>query len=174
MRARTISHHPVEAEGVASRPRVRREKEMPTKRRIRVAAASSLLALGALGLIACGGGDDETTTSVVTDTVAADEEAITEVVDQFIAAFGRKDGEAACSYISEQGQNLGGPAETTPCAEVLGSGARVAKNSFLGRIPSLTVSEVTVTGDTATVAFEQQAPDLPMIRDGDDWLIDWR
>src|SRR5215207_9821582 len=39
------------------------------KRRIRVAAASSLLALGALGLIACGGGDDETTTSVVTETV---------------------------------------------------------------------------------------------------------
>jgi hypothetical protein len=39
------------------------------KRRIRVAAASSLLALAALGLIACGGGDDETTTSVVTETV---------------------------------------------------------------------------------------------------------
>ena len=38
------------------------------KRRIRVAAASSLLALGVLGLNACGGGD-ETTTSVVTQTV---------------------------------------------------------------------------------------------------------
>jgi hypothetical protein len=32
------------------------------KRRIRVAAASSLLALGALGLVACGGDDDEETT----------------------------------------------------------------------------------------------------------------
>jgi hypothetical protein len=38
------------------------------KRTIRAAATSSLLALGALGLDACGG-DDETTTSVVTETV---------------------------------------------------------------------------------------------------------
>jgi hypothetical protein len=33
------------------------------KRRIRVASASSLLALGAFGLDACGGGDDKTVTS---------------------------------------------------------------------------------------------------------------
>src|SRR5215207_1018864 len=45
------------------------------KRRIRVAAASSLLALGALGLIACGGGDDETTTSVVTETVTVEKKS---------------------------------------------------------------------------------------------------
>ena len=48
------------------------------KRRIRIAAASSLLALGALGLVACGGDDDEETTEAsagrvtVTTSDAAD------------------------------------------------------------------------------------------------------
>ena len=41
------------------------------KRRIRIAAASSLLALGALGLIACGGGDDKTVTSEVSSIATA-------------------------------------------------------------------------------------------------------
>jgi hypothetical protein len=39
-----------------------REKEIPMKLGIRVAAASSLLALATLGLIACGGDDEDGTT----------------------------------------------------------------------------------------------------------------
>jgi hypothetical protein len=135
--------------------------------------------VGASGLLlGCGGDDDN-----------SDEEAITEVWDQFAAAVGQKDGERACSYLSEQGQKFvrGQPVEMTECAENL-SGP-VAKGSTFGRIPSVTVSEVTVTGDTATVTFEQPQggptpeaasrcaspscfPRFAMIRDGDEWLID--
>ncbi len=120
----------------------------------------AVLVVGASGLSVGCGDEDE----------ASDEEAITEVVDQFTAAVGQRDGETACSYLSEKGQKqMGGP-EMIACAEVLVSGD-AAKNSTLGRIPSLTVSEVTVTGDTATVAFEQPER-FTMIRDGDGWLID--
>jgi hypothetical protein len=101
--------------------------------------------VGASGLLlGCGGDDDN-----------SDEEAITEVWDQFAAAVGQRDGERACSYLSEQGQKFirGRPIEMTECAERL-SGAVVGGGTF-ARIPSVTVSEITVTGDTGTVTFEQ-------------------
>jgi hypothetical protein len=48
----------------------------------------------------------------------------------------------------------------------------VTKNSTFGRIPSVTVSEVTVTGDTATVTFDQpHFTRFTAVRDGDQWLI---
>ena len=126
-----------------------------------MSAAVAVLVVGASGLlVGCGDGDE-----------ASDEEAITEVVDQFTAAVGQKDGETACSHLSERGQKQAGGPEMIECAEVLGS-HNVAKRSTLGLIPSLTVSKVTVTGDTATVAFEHPNQSFTMIRDGDGWLID--
>jgi plastocyanin len=58
------------------------------KRRIRVAAASSLLALGGLGMVACGGGDDDddegaatqaTTTATTTEEAAVGGGGATEI-----------------------------------------------------------------------------------------------
>jgi plastocyanin len=45
------------------------------KRKIRVAAASSVLALGALGLVACGGGDDDDEDTVATQETTTEEAA---------------------------------------------------------------------------------------------------
>ena len=62
------------------------------KRSIRIAAASSLLALGALGLVACGGGDDDETSN---------EEEITQVGNEWAPLFA-EDAPDACDYMFPQ------------------------------------------------------------------------
>jgi hypothetical protein len=129
--------------------------------------------VGATGLLlGCSGDDDN-----------SDEEAITEVWDQFSAAVGQHDGERACSYLSKQGQkqvsreaqlpdSAGGRKVTmSECAEVFRG--RAANGSTFGRIPSVTISEVTVAGDTATVTFDQPLfTRFTAVRNGDQWLIE--
>lgn len=129
--------------------------------------------VGASGLLlGCSGDDDN-----------SDEEAIREVWDQFSAAVGQHDGERACSYLSEQGQkqvagrearlpNSAGGREVKSIECVAPIRGRVAKGSTFGRIPSVTISEVTVAGDTATVTFDQPSfTRFTAVRDGDQWLI---
>jgi hypothetical protein len=121
------------------------------------------------------------------DDDSSDEEAIREVWDQFSAAVGQHDGERACSYISKQGQkqvsregqlpdSAGGRKLTmSECAAPFRGRARdrAAKGSTFARIPSVTVSEVTVDGDTATITFDQPSfTHFTAVRDGDEWLID--
>src|SRR5215207_3245844 len=130
--------------------------------------------VGASGLLlGCSGDDDN-----------SDEEAIREVWDQFSGAVGQHDGERACSCLSKQGQkqvggrearlpNSAGGGKVTMSECVAPIRGRVAKGSTFGRIPSVTVSEVTVTGDTATVTFDQPSfTRFTAVRDGDQWLID--
>jgi hypothetical protein len=128
--------------------------------------------VGATGLLlGCSGDDDN-----------SDEEAITEVWDQFSAAVGQHDGQRACSYISKQGQkqvsreaqlpdSAGGRKVTmSECAEVFRS--RAANGSTFARIPSVTISEVKVDGDTATITFDQPSfTRFTAVRNGDQWLI---
>jgi hypothetical protein len=128
--------------------------------------------VGATGLLlGCSGDDDN-----------SDEEAITEVWDQFSAAVGQHDGQRACSYISKQGQkqvsreaqlpdSAGGRKVTmSECAEVFRG--RAANGSTFVRIPSVTISEVTVDGDTATITFDQHSfTRFTAVRNGDQWLI---
>lgn len=132
--------------------------------------------VGASGLLlGCSGDDDN-----------SDEEAITEVWDQFSAAVGQHDGERACSYISKQGwkqvsregqlpDSAGGRKVTmSECAEPFRGRPRdrAARGSAFARIPSVTVSEVTVDGDTATITFDQPSfTHFTAVRDGDQWLI---
>jgi hypothetical protein len=126
-------------------------------------------------LLGCSGDDDN-----------SDEEAIREVWDQFSAAVGQHDGERACSYISKQGQkqvsregqlpdSAGGRKVTmSECAAPFRGRARDrAPGSAFARIPSVTVSEVSVDGDTATITFDQPSfPRFTAVRDGDQWLIE--
>jgi len=128
--------------------------------------------VGASGLlIGCSGDDDN-----------SDEEAIREVWDQFSAAVGQHDGERVCSYISKQGQKQvsceaqlpdsagGRKVPMSECAEVFRG--RAANGSTFGRIPSVTVSEVTAAGDTATITFDQRSfTRFTAVRNGDQWLI---
>jgi hypothetical protein len=126
------------------------------KRRIRVAAASSLLALGALGLVACGGDDDETTTEIpgeaqaaaLQDEIAglADEEQIKRVGAAWARSFAAGDA-GACAYFHP---------DIVPAAA---SCSQFREGAFIGSIRiqrsygGASVVNVTVKGETARAEF---------------------
>lgn len=102
-------------------------------------------------LFGCGGGG------------TSDEDQVRQVVDQFTAALAQRDGETAWSYLTDDlQQKYGDSSRVVSCASMLGANS----------VPeSLTISKATVTGTTATVAFQNSANVLNLTKVGDSWLI---
>jgi hypothetical protein len=131
--------------------------------------------LTALALVAtivavtgCGGGDG-----------ASDEDQVRDAVDQFTAAVRDSDEDLCASLVAPGGniadqvraaerlQNTGTVKEITGI-DIGACGFGKAAND----IAALTTSKVVVTGDTATVAFENSTATFRLVNDGDEWKVE--
>jgi hypothetical protein len=130
--------------------------------------------LTALALVAtvatitgCGGGDD-----------TSDEDQVRDAVEQFTAGVGSSD-EDLCASLVAPGGNIAG--QVRAAERVKPGVAKEITGVHLGAcgfakaandIAALTISKVVVTGDTATVAFENSTAIFRLVKDDDEWKIE--
>jgi hypothetical protein len=138
---------------------------------VRLPAVRRLIALALVAAVAvvtgCGGGDG-----------ASVEEQGRDAVDQFAAAV-RDSDEELCASLVAPGGNI---ADQVKAAERVKPGvAKEITGVDLGAcglgnaandIAALTIPKVVVTGNTATVAFENSTATFRLVKDGDEWKIE--
>jgi len=122
----------------------------------RAAAACVVAVLGLVAVTGCGGG---------TQSSAADEQAIRDLVSQVNRATARGDAGAACDVIA--------PSSITArfntrarCVRETGAILRSA-----GKQPRIEVQSIEVNGDRATVTFKGRNGEVEVIREDGRWYI---
>jgi hypothetical protein len=115
----------------------------------KLALLPSLLALGALGLVACGGGDDGGTTAVAESGTTSNEERIKQQGNRWAVAFA-KDGPVPCLYMGQPACELAN-CEHVPNEPI--ENCMPPSAEFRDSFTDATVERVVIEGYHATAEF---------------------
>jgi predicted small lipoprotein YifL len=137
---------------------------------VRAAAASALLAAASLAALAgCGGGGGDE---------RPDPEAVVAVTTDYAHAFGRGDGETACSLLTPGARDslvarVSSLVGTRDCAEAVQKLQSLAGPNVTGQFRTAKASSPTVTDDkaTATLTAGGHATQVTLEKRDGDWLL---
>ena len=130
--------------------------------------ATSLLLVAAALASGCGGGGDK----------GSDQDQVSSAVTNFAHAFGKGDGKTACALLTNDARNtfvtrISSLVGTRDCAEAIGKLPGLAGPNVTGPFQTATVSNVKVTGDTATATLTAagHSAQVTLDKSSGDWLL---
>jgi hypothetical protein len=133
-----------------------------------VKKAISLLLVVAAVASGCGGGGDK----------GSDQQQVSTAVTDFAHAFGKGDGEKACSLLTSNARNtfvtrIASLVGTRDCTEAIAKLPGLAGPNVTGPFQTATVSKVTVSGDNATAVLTAagHSAQVALQKSDGDWLL---